>query len=96
VSQSRQWSGRFPVPLAAVADPAQKAGREATQMDQDRKREILAAEAAFAKKDQLAKALAEGGVYVLGKLTGPGSDIEIDRRPLQITEPEVAPQREGE
>jgi len=58
-------------------------------MDQDRKREILAAEAAFAKKDQLAKALAEGGVYVLGKLTGPGSDVEIERRPLSVN-PETA------
>ena len=64
-------------------------------MDQDRKREILAAEVAFAKKDQLAKALAEGGVYVLGRLTGPGSDVEIERKPLPITEPEAAPKLEG-
>lgn len=60
-------------------------------MDQDRKRQILAAERAFAKTDQLARALAEGGVYVLGKLTGPGSDVEIERRPLAITEPDAGP-----
>jgi len=69
-------------------------------MDQDRKRQILAAEAAFAKKDQLAKALAEGGVYVLGKLTGPGSDVEIERKPLPVspetTGPETAPKPDGE
>jgi hypothetical protein len=33
---------------------------------------------------------------VLGKLTGPGSDVEIERRPLPVTEPEAAPEREGE
>jgi hypothetical protein len=65
-------------------------------MDQDRKREILAAEAAFAKKDQLARALAEGGVYVLGKLSGPGSDVEIERTPLPVATPEAGPEPAGE
>jgi hypothetical protein len=51
-------------------------------MEQNRKQAILAAEIAFAKKDRLARALAESGIYVLGKLTGPGVDVEIERRPL--------------
>jgi len=57
-------------------------------MDQDRKRAILAAEAAFEKRDRLAKALAESGVYVLGELNGPGSDVEIERRPLDVSAPD--------
>ena len=38
-------------------------------MDPDRKRQILNAEERFTLRERLSRALAEKGVYVLGKLT---------------------------
>lgn len=37
-------------------------------MDQERKKQILAAEADFIDTERLCRALAENGVYVVGKL----------------------------
>lgn len=51
-------------------------------MDSDRKHQIIAAEAAFASRERLARALAEEGFYVVGKLKTPALDLAIERRPF--------------
>jgi len=52
-------------------------------MDPDRKHQILAAEDAYINTERLARALAENGFYVIGKLSPSASDIAVERRPLE-------------
>lgn len=46
-------------------------------MDPDRKRQIISAEERFTLRERLSRALAEKGVYVLGKLTHDGPTMSL-------------------
>ena len=50
-------------------------------MDKDRKREILEAEARQGRLEELARALAARGVYIIGKLTHGASSSEANTPP---------------
>lgn len=46
-------------------------------MTPDRKRQILTAEALFASRERLSRALAEKGFYIVGRLTNETPDLDI-------------------